>query len=95
MPSSGWKNAGIDSSVPWSTGDTRYQSSLNIAIAEPVQQPVRRPRRRGHDLARVEAPAARARWRGGSSSRRAWSPRESTDRPSDAPRARQSIHATE
>ena len=31
----------------------------------------------------------------GRSSARAWSPRSSTDRPSAAPRARQSIHATE
>src|SRR5204862_5489232 len=93
-PSSGWKNAEIVSSSPWSSGVTRYHSSLKIAMLTRLSNPFGT-----HGGAPIRACGSKCndlfRSFGGSSSRRAWSPRDRIERPSDAPLARQSIHATE
>ena len=71
---------------PCSAGVMRNQNSLNARDAQPVEQAVRRPRRRREQrlAASKRERVARAASAAGRRAR-AWSPRDSTERPSDAP----------
>ena len=87
-----------DRSGSWprrSRGALRNHSSLNARIDSGLSSPFGTHGGAREQRARRELRARRRAGFGGSSSSVAWSPRVSTERPRCAPRARQSIHATE